>query len=300
MRFALATILISGFLQAQTTVPAAAASAPKQVPDDAVVATVNGKNITAGDVRKMFETIPPQFQASARVDPVQMIGFLEIQKYLEGLAEKAGLDKLSPYKEELEFQRASLLAQAEVNDYKNKILVKPEEQEAFYKQHPEKFRQAEVRVIRVAFAAGAAKPGEKTLTSAEAKAKIEDLRKRALAGEDFSKLASEFSDDRESAAKGGAWGAIKGSSNLPDPVKTAILSLKAGDISAPVEEPNGWYLFKVDKIELQPYEQVREQIYHDFQQERFDAWFKDIQKRFTVKVENSDFFPHSAAAPASH
>ena len=233
------------------------------------------------------------------IDPASVLQQIFLIKHLAAEAEKHGLDKESPVKEQLELQRANFLANMEMNKYRSMIPVIPDDQKKYYQEHVADYQQAKVRVIYIPFSSGQAKPDTKVLKEAEAKAKIEDLRKQLLAGVDFATLAKVNSEEKESAAKGGEWGVVKRTSNQPADVKNAIFSLKAGGISEPVRQANGFYLFKVDEFTTQAYEELESQIGDKLRQDRFDAWLKELQNRFTVKVENQDFFPHRPAPPAS-
>ena len=75
---------------------------------------------------------------------------------------------------------------------------------------------------------------KKTLTEAEAKAKIDDLKKQIEAGADFGKLAKENSDDKDSAAKDGDFGLIKKNSPYPEAIKKTVFELKPGQVSEPL------------------------------------------------------------------
>jgi len=295
MRFFGVALFFSGVVFGQLTPPP---QLPK-VPDDAVVATIDGKKYTAGEVRAMTSALPPQAMKAMTADPAAVMQQLFMLKYLAAEAEKQSLDKESPVKEQLELQRVQSLAQVEMNKYRSMIAIVPDDQKKYYQDHAADYQQAKVRVIYIPFSSGQVKSEKKVLTEAEAKAKIEDLRKQLLAGADFATLAKENSEEKESAAKGGEWGVVKRNSNQPADVKNAIFSLKTGGISEPVRQPNGFYLFKVDEFTTQPYEEVDSQIADKLRQERFDAWLKGIQSRFTVKVENPDFFPRRTAPPAS-
>jgi peptidyl-prolyl cis-trans isomerase C len=274
--------------------PPAVPSAP--VAQDTVVAEVGGKKLTAADVDKLIASLPPQFQQSARAQPQavpQMISQLFLYKRLAEDAEKAGLDKKTPYQEQLEFGRMQLLAQAQLTTYGNSISVTPEDQEKYYKDNPDKFKQAKVRVIYIAFNPTPEKPlpdGKKLPSEAEAKAKIDDLRKQILAGADFGKLAREQSDDKTSAAKDGDFGIIKHGSPYPDPVKNAVFALKPGGVSEAVKQPNGFYLIRLDELAAQPYDEVNGQINQEIRQQRFNEWTKALQAQYQVKVENPAYF----------
>jgi peptidyl-prolyl cis-trans isomerase D len=78
--------------------------------------------------------------------------------------------------------------------------------------------------------------------------KIQDIAKRAQAGEDFGKLAKEFSQDPGSVANGGELG-FTGRGQLAPEFDKALFSLKEGEISAPVKTQYGYHLIKLNKIQ---------------------------------------------------
>ena len=81
---------------------------------------------------------------------------------------------------------------------------------------------------------------------AEARQKIEGLKKELVAGKDFAQLATQFSEDVETKEKGGDLGLVERLS-LPPSLATAVFNLKAGDVSEPIETPLGWHLAKVEE-----------------------------------------------------
>ena len=129
----------------------------------------------------------------------------------------------------------------------DKVVVKPEDIEAFYKSNQEHFQQPE-RVhashilIQVPKDADAA-------TKAKAKAKAEDLLKQARAGKDFAALAKENSQDPGSAQNGGDLGSF-GKGQMVPQFDTVAFTLKPGSISDVVETDFGYHIIKV--IEKQP------------------------------------------------
>ena len=300
MKFTAAIFLLTAVLCGQTPPVAGPAPAPLSpqtnasitVPPDTVVAEIEGKKLTAADVDKLLGVYPFALQQAVRSNPTRGLPQLYMLRFLADQAVKRGLDQQSPYKETLEYQRLSVLYQAEILIYRNSIEVKPEEQEKFYKEHPEKFQQAKVRVILVAFNPLKAQgQGDLKLPSeAEAKAKADDLRKQILAGADFGKLARENSADKGSAEKGGDFGLIQKGSPYPDALKTVVFALKPGDVSEPVKQPSGFYLIRVDEFTSQPFEQVNTQIVEEMRQTRFNEWLKGLEARFAVKIDNPTYF----------
>ena len=315
MRFAAIPVLFSALLCAQppavpkvapgTPAPPAQitapppAAAPASVPPETVVLTVDGRKVTAGEVDKIIENLPAQAQQAARMQPQFLSQYFMFQRLKED-AEKEGLDKQSPYKEQIEFNRLQVLGNAELTTYSNSIKITPEEQEKYYKANPEKYQEAKVRVIYITFNPAPDKTGaegKKLLTEAEAKAKVDDLRKQILNGADFGKMARENSEDKVSAGKDGDFGIIKHNSPYPQPVKDAVFALKPGGISEPVKQPNGFYLIKLDEFTTQPFQEVSMDIFQQMRQERFNEHIRSLQTQYTVKVENQGYFTPKAAGP---
>jgi peptidyl-prolyl cis-trans isomerase C len=251
----------------------------------------NGKKYTVAEVDKLIGRLPPQVQQNARLQPT-VLGQLFVMQRLAEDAEKAGLDKEGPYKDAIEFNRMQILSQAQLTTHGNLIEVTMEDQEQYYKKNADKYRQAKVRVIYISFNPTPDKAGaaNKLPTEAEAKTKIEDLRKQILAGADFGKLARENSDDQTSAAKDGDFGIIKRGSNYPDAVKNAVFALQAGQVSEPVRQPNGFYLIRVDDFNMEPFSDVSMTIFQEIKQQRFNDWVASIQAQYKVKVENPAYF----------
>lgn len=78
----------------------------------------------------------------------------------------------------------------------------------------------------------------------EARARIESLRQRILAGEDFHDLARTHSDDPGSAVKGGDLGWVSAQEVVPA-FSAAMQGLPEGELSAPVQSNFGFHLIRV-------------------------------------------------------
>lgn len=78
-------------------------------------------------------------------------------------------------------------------------------------------------------------------SKAEAFALAGELRSRVLGGEDFAKIAAEFSDDRGSAADGGKLGVFRRDQMVPQ-FSDAAFALEVGQISGVVESPFGYHV----------------------------------------------------------
>ena len=265
---------------------------PPPVSPDTVVAEVDGKKITAAEMDKIIAGFPPNNQLALRSNP-QFLGQVFMLRRLAEDAEKAGLDKQSPYKETLEATRLQYLARIEMDQVTNTMPISEEEERKYYNDNADKFKEVKVKAIYIAFAATPGKPaadGKKPLTEAEAKAKIEDLAKQIQGGGDFGKLARENSDDASSASKDGDFGAINADSTYPPALKTAIFALKQGELSMPIKQPNGFYLIRAEQVGQRPFEQVFGQITQAVRQAKSQAYMKAIQEQYNVKVDSPAYF----------
>lgn len=278
---------------------AGASAAPAaDIKPDTVVMEANGKKYTKADVDQLFALLPAQYQAQAHANP-QFLSQLLILQQLTDDAVKEGLDKRAPYKEQLELNRIQILGNGELTIHGNTFPVSEADQQKYYKDNTDKFQEAKVRVIQIAFyPPGKTGPdGKKLPEEAEAKAKIEDLRKQIEAGADFGKLARDNSDDKASAGKDGDFGTIKHSSPYPEPIKTAVFALKPGELSQPIRQPNGFYLVRLDELHTVPYEEVSGQIVTDIRQDKFKEWTKSLQQQFEIKVVEPAYFAPKAPPP---
>jgi len=72
-----------------------------------------------------------------------------------------------------------------------------------------------------------------------------ELRSRALAGEDFAALASEFSDDPSAATNRGDLGFFARDAMVPEFEEVAFTLTTPGDISEPVRSPFGFHVIRL-------------------------------------------------------
>ena len=203
---------LKGFAQTPTSAPPApAASSP-----DAVVISFGDLKLTAREVEKILQNLPPQsrqFYASPG-GRAQFSEWLVRTKLFAKEAEKRGLQNRDEVKLSLQIFRDGLLAKVMEGEFLKDIKVSDDEAQKFLAENLEKFEQAKVRrlVIRSKstnqlYADG--KPSDQLPSDEEAKAKAEDLRKKITQGADFEEMAAKFSDDSTSSGKGGDLGYVR-------------------------------------------------------------------------------------------
>ena len=110
------------------------------------------------------------------------------------------------------------------------------------------------------------------------------------------KLVKENSEDASSKAKDGDMGTMSRADNLPESIRSVVFGLKAGEVSDPVRQPNGFYIFRAEEVSQRPLEQVQEQLVKQMQSERLQEWLKSTTKSLNIKFENEQFFSGAAAA----
>ncbi len=81
------------------------------------------------------------------------------------------------------------------------------------------------------------------LSEAEARARLQQLRERIVAGADFAELAKTNSEDG-SASKGGDLGWVAPGDTVPE-FERVMNALKDNEVSQPIQTPFGWHLVQV-------------------------------------------------------
>ncbi len=279
----------------------ALAQSADAVAPDTVVATVDGKPVTAAELQGLYRTVGPQVQQNAARDPAAFLRQYAMLKRLSDYAEKQKLDQQSPYREALAAGRMQILYQAAIQHTYENIPVSPEDQKKFYEANHDRWVQARVKVIYIPFSDNpAAAAGEKKpLSEKEARAKAESIVKQLRAGADFVKMVREHSQDPTSAEKDGDFPPISKSDQIPDAVKQAVFALKKGEISDPVRAPNGFYIFRAEEITTKPYEAVKDEIFNEIKLARLREFLDSIQKGVQIKIENEAFFRQTPANQGS-
>jgi peptidyl-prolyl cis-trans isomerase C len=264
----------------------APAQAPPQLPnlpDATVIAEFpDGTQFTMGEFRKYFEALPPENQPEALRNPKLAIEGWAHLKQMSGLAIKEKLDQRSPLKEQIEMQRQVMLANAEAANKLLNIVVDGQEIAKRYDAEKEKYKQVKVSAIYISY-------GEKGVTEQQAKAKADKLLAQIRKGADFAKLARENTDDETGKSKDGFLAVLSQSDNIPDALRAAVFQLKEGETSEPVRQPNGFYLLRAGQITYKPLSDVRDLIFNDLKNQKFQEWLAEMSKQADPKFVNPAF-----------
>lgn len=179
----------------------------------------------------------------------------------------------------------SRLIESEIAD---KIAVKPEQVDDFYKKNPDRFKQPEkVRAshILIAFPETA-----DAAARTQAKTKAQQILKDVKAGKDFAALAKQHSQDPGSAVNGGDLGFFE-QGRMVGPFNDVAFSLKPGSTSDLVETQFGYHIIRVAEKQpgrTVPLDEVRAQIeqflQHQNKETQTDAFVKALRAKGRVEI----------------
>ncbi|HLZ98113.1 MAG TPA: peptidylprolyl isomerase, partial [Steroidobacteraceae bacterium] len=169
----------------------------------------------------------------------------------------------------LELSTAQLESKVSVTDAQLKAYY--EEQKA---KTPERFTQPERRRVRHILLQ-VADPKD----DAAVKAKAESILKRAQGGEDFAKLAKEFSQDTGSAQQGGDLGFSERKAWVA-PFGDAAFDMKEGEIRGPVKTQFGYHILKLEGIQpttVKSFEEDKAELEAEYRRNEAERLFNDAQ-----------------------
>jgi peptidyl-prolyl cis-trans isomerase C len=263
---------------------AAALAAEKAKKD--VLAKVGTKEITKSEVQAYAGLYPEQQQALIKADPRMeevLVRNLVSIMVVSDVAKKKGLEKDPTIRKQIDIMINEYLARTYIQkEILGKIKLTDKDYEEYYNTHKKEFENPEM--VRARHILVAVKPNATEEEKKAALKKAEDIREKATKGEDFAKLASEYSDDPGSKAKGGDLGFFTAGS-MVGKFEQAAFTLKPGEISPVVETEFGYHIIKVEErkaAEQQPYDAVKEQVIakatQAVQQERLNAFLEKAMK----------------------
>jgi peptidyl-prolyl cis-trans isomerase C len=250
----------------------------KQILDGLVAQTLllqdaskQGITVTDQEVKPQLDSIRKQFPDAATFEKALAS---------QGMTEKALQDNL---------RQEALIQKYITTKVLSGVTVTDEAARQFYEENKNQMQRPErvhLRHILVRV-----EPTASADDKQKAKAKAEDLLKRAQGGEDFGKLAAENSDDPRSKTQGGdlSWVAR---GQAPPPLEQAAFALaKPNDLSPVVESPAGYHIIQL--LERQaastvPFEEAKGRIGQMLKQkqagERLQAHVEQLKKQGKVEV----------------
>lgn len=242
---------------------------------DDVLAKIGDREITIADLNKTIGYLDMQKQQMIEQNPQlkeQLLRQLVQSIVITDMAKKAGYDKKADIIERLQFLTDNYLATEYLKrEVVNNITISEDDMKSYYDSHKDDFKTPEmvqVRHILISVDAGASDDEKK-----KARKKVEDILNKINSGEDFAKLASEFSDDTMTKPKGGDLGFIP-RGRLVKSFEDVAFTLKPGEVSEIVETPFGYHIIKVDEKKdagVESYDAVKDTLEQKLLQERMQT-----------------------------
>lgn len=239
-----------------------------------VLATVNGENISQGEVDKILNRFGNQIdkeQTSAATK--QVLDGLITQKLIMQFirntkieASPADIDaELNKVREDVK-SNPSLSGQtleqvlashgSSIDDLKNDITISlslekylgkdldDQKVKAYFDQNKSAYDGTEIKASHILVDTRQMKTEEEL---AQAKEKIKKAKAEVDGGKDFAEVASQYSDC-PSKSKGGDLGFFKRKGQMVEPFAAAAFALKVGQISDPIKTNFGYHIIKVTEI----------------------------------------------------
>ena len=184
--------------------------------------------------------------------------------------------------------REQLIKEKMVNrEVRSRVSVTPIEIALFYEKNEDDFNlPAQVKVMTIMIRKSEADPESNT----DSLKKIKMIELKMAEGEDFTKLAREYSQD-PSAVDGGDMGYIN-KGQMMKKIDEVIFSLQPGEISETIETPVGYHVFKIVEVKeagAESFDEARMQIenylFQEKAKERFDEWMTNLKENAYISVK---------------
>ena len=313
----------------------ASADTSASVPDDAAVLTINGicaspaqsqgtsassdckTVITKAEFEKLVNALAPNANNQQKK---QLAGVLPRLMAMSKQAKERGMDQSEMYKETLEYVKMQVLS----NQLQRKLQeeaadISDADLEKYYKENPDAFEQFNVDrvfVPRTKQVETEADDDEKTdkLTAQQKKAKddaeeakkkqneqamtklADDLRARAAAGEDITKLQKEAFEKAGMKIESPTVNLPSVRRNGLPQAHTVIFDLKPGEVSQVISDAGGHYIYKMNSKTSVPFDQAKTEIRGKLQNDRMREKMDKLNASFSA-VPNEAYFGPGGVGP---
>jgi len=270
--------------------------------------TARGQDITPDDMTHLEQAvldrlIQIQILLKKATDADKALGKETCDQRLQAIKTRAGseealnrqLKSVGTSPQELQAKMLEESTAQAVMERELKLKVSDDDVKKFYDDNPSKFEQPEM--VRASHILLSTKDPDtnKELTDEQKSAKhkkAEEVLKRAKAGEDFAKLAKEYSEDPGSKDKGGEYQFSRG--QMVPQFETAAFSLKTNEVSDIVTTQFGYHIIKLSekipakKVELSKVApDIKEYLKQQLAQKRSEdvqQYMTNLKKEYGVEI----------------
>ncbi|HEY6290021.1 MAG TPA: SurA N-terminal domain-containing protein [Terriglobia bacterium] len=200
---------------------------------------------------------------------------------------------------------------------RSRLKIEPAEVEAYYRNHQTQFNIPETRYhLAEILVTTARDPAVHNLRQSDAvgraaaERKVKMIERELHAGQDFGRLAEQYSEDPATAAGGGDMGFVPASSVASDTrLRLAVNAMQVGELSGVVRDDKGnYHILKLLGREdggLRPLsdpsvqKSIREALLSEREQVLKAAYLEDLRSTAKLKDELADHIVAAAGNPAS-
>ena len=279
-----------GFPQASTPAPT------QTLPDDRVVLAVGDQKMTAAEVERIVQALPPDYRAFYSGPGKRRLAvYILRMKLLSSEAIKQKLDQQPEVSNAIEVARESILADAAQKHIGQGITISDQQLRDVYEKNKVQFEEDRAAHILIRTRSAPLKSGDPSqpgLPDAEARKKLEDIRKQILAGADFAQMAKQYSQDSATAASGGDMGILERDKIVP-PIIEAARSLSPGQVSDLIATPSGFEIVKVEEKRVIPFEEAKPGLESQIRQSKANEIVQHLMEASGAFIDE-DFFSGSA------
>ncbi|HSZ84095.1 MAG TPA: peptidylprolyl isomerase [Polyangia bacterium] len=169
----------------------------------------------------------------------------------------------------------------------SRVSISDEEVKGYYERHMKDGGNVQVRASHIFVAIP---DGADAATVAEKQAWAKKLLDRAKGGEDFAKLAKQYSDDAATRGDGGDLGMF-GKDMLPKAIEEIVFSMQPGELAGPVRADRGFHVIKLISRKVgdaKPLAEVQDDIRIQLRQKEMEkqtkSYLTELRKKTLVDV----------------
>jgi len=169
----------------------------------------------------------------------------------------------------------------------SRVTISDDDVKTYYDRHMKDGANTQVRASHIFVAIP---ENADAAVVAEKQAQAKKLLDRALAGEDFAKLAREASDDPATRAEGGDLGYF-GKDMLPKAIEEMVFAMKVGEVRGPVRADRGFHVIKLVDRKIKdpkPLDEVKDDVRMQLRQKEMErqtkSYLAELRKKTLVDI----------------
>jgi peptidyl-prolyl cis-trans isomerase C len=242
---------------------------------ETVVATVNGTQITLGQMIALRETLPEQYQSLP--EDVLFKGIMD-QLVQQEVLRQSVTDLSARDTASIENDLRGYVSGVAIQAIVQTAVTDEALQAAYDARFKDAVPQTEFNAAHILVA-----------TQEEA----DKLKADLAAGADFAELAKANSTDTGSGAAGGDLGWF-GLGMMVKPFEDAVVAAKVGEVAGPVQSDFGWHLILVKETRVAanpPLDQIRDELAAEIENAAIEAKLAELQGAATITREGEGIDP---------